>query len=358
MARALAALAVLAWATVVVGAETVASAECAEARRLCETRVNVAVDADAKLKKFLVDARARAASSDAREDGSASGFTYVATDAREMAFAEMLALGCCLLDGECAGDAEKRAKARGDDSAATAVKEARVIGGELLFAASTRGDASKMPGSSVLGGDARTCAAPTGTTKCDDELLDAYEKSAAAGEELGILRAGDLLLRRYGSGLATRVHGEKAVEECDVSRGGATEDAKSAREHFKQLLASNSFDRVASERLREVSRAEELWLTPRYGGKPDQAYLMADAVVRLALRATTFFASLAILYFFRSHHMFGRAWRLVRKVMLIDLVANTYRRVRAFIAWLRWKPPAVNSRQARRAEERDKKKRH
>ena len=225
MARALAALSLLAWAAAI-GAAEAASAECAEARRVCETRVNVAVDADSKLKTFLVDARARGASREASEDGSASGYGYIATDAREMAVAEMLALGCCLLDGECAGDAEKRARARGDDSVATAVKEARVIGGELLFAASTREDASKMPEARVLGADARTCAAAPGTTKCDDELLDAYEKSAAAGEELGILRAGDLLLRRYGSGLATRVQSENAVEECDVSRGGAAEDAR------------------------------------------------------------------------------------------------------------------------------------
>ena len=357
MARALAALSILAWATAI-GAAEAASAECAEARRVCETRVNVAVDADSKLKTFLVDARARGASREASEDGSASGYGYIATDAREMAVAEMLALGCCLLDGECAGDAEKRARARGDDSVATAVKEARVIGGELLFAASTREDASKMPEARVLGADARTCAAAPGTTKCDDELLDAYEKSAAAGEELGILRAGDLLLRRYGSGLATRVQGENAVEECDVSRGGAAEDAKRALAYFKQLLASNSFDKVASERIREVSRAEEFWLTPRYGGKPDQAYLVADAVVRFALRATSFFASFAILYCFRGYHVFGRAWRLVRKVLLIDLIAHTFRRVRAFIAWLRWRPPVLNSRQARRAEEREKKKRH
>ena len=47
MARALAALSLLAWAAAI-GAAEAASAECAEARRVCETRVNVAVDADSR----------------------------------------------------------------------------------------------------------------------------------------------------------------------------------------------------------------------------------------------------------------------------------------------------------------------
>ena len=201
---------------------------------------------------------------------------------------------------ECAGDAE-RARARGDDSVATAVKEARVIGGELLFAASTREDASKMPEARVLGADARTCAAAARDDEVRRRAARRVRKVRCRGRRArDIARGGFTVAALWVGSSDARSERERRRGVRRESRGAAEGRRSRARAHFKQLLASNSFDKVASERIRELSRAEEVWLTPRYGGKPDQAYLMADAVVRFALRAASFFASFAILYCFRG----------------------------------------------------------
>ena len=77
-------------------------------------------------------------------------------------------------------------------------------------------------------------------------------------------------MMRYGAGLATRVQGEEAVEDCAVVTGGDTMDAVAARKLFKSLLASNAFDKLAAARLKELGRAEQLWIDPKYGGKPDR----------------------------------------------------------------------------------------
>jgi len=336
-------------------------AACAEARRACARDVRRAIDADVELQQFLVAATrdATRADDDAARGASRYG-AVVAPDAPTLAFAELVALGCCLFDGACARDAAARAATRGDDEGA-ATRDALEIGGALLFRASAHERWVKMPGIAVLGADARTCAAAPGTTKCDDEVVATYAKAADAGDELGALRAGDAMLRRYVAGLATRIQGEGAREECDETRGGDVADAAGARAMFKRLLTSNRFDKVAAERLREVARAEELWVDPTRGGTPDRAYLMADALIRLATRVATAIAACGALYALRNFRVIGGTWRFARSVFLavtgIGLVARAFVRVRAFVKWLRWTPPAVDTRQARREEARKKKKR-
>jgi len=337
--------------------------ECAEARRACARDAARAIDADARLRAFLATATAEATRADGDAALGASRYGgFVAARAPALAFAELVALGCCLLDGECARDAATRAARRGDDEAA-ATRDALEIGGALLFRASGHERWAKMPGMGTLGGDARACAEATGTTRCDDELLATYVKAGDAGDELGTLRAGDVMLRRYVAGLATRVQGEGAREECDASRGGDAADAAGARALFKRLLTSNRFDKVAAERLREVTRAEELWVDPTRGGTPDRAYLMADALIRLASRVATAIAVCVVFYAcsFRNFKFIGDACRFARSVFLavtgIGLVTRVFKRIRAFVKWLRWKPPVVDTRQARREEARKSKKR-
>ena len=335
--------------------------ECAEVRRACARDARRAIDSDARLQKFLATATRDATRADGDAALGASRYGgFVADDAPRLAFAELVALGCCLFDGECARDAATRAARRGDDEAA-ATRDALEIGGALLFRASEHEHWTKMPGIGTLGADARTCAEATGTTRCDDALVATYVKAGDAGDELGVLRAGDAMLRRYVAGLATRVQGEGAREECDATRGGDVGDAAGARALFKRLLTSNRFDKVAAERLREVTRAEELWVDPTRGGTPDKAYLMADALIRLASRGATAIAVCVVFYVFRNFTFIGGAWRFARSVFLavtgISLVTRVFKRVRAFVKWLRWKPPVVDTRQARREEARKSKKR-
>lgn len=169
---------------------------------------------------------------------------------------------------------------------------------------------------------------------------------------MGTLRAGDALLRRYVAGLATRVGGSGVTEECDVSRGGDAADAARAMALFKELLASEKFDKVAAERIREVRRAEELWIDPSRGGTPDRAYVMAEALIRVMTRASLTLVVVVVAYACRNHRLFRASWRFARSLLLFGVVVDAFKRARAFVKWLRWKPPVVKSRQARREEER------
>ena len=336
MGRRARALALAALACALAGARAT-EIECAAARRTCERTVERAIGDDGALMRFVDDARTRARTA-TRGAAVAHALTLDAARARGGA-AEMFALGCCAMDGGCVEDV-------GTEAEKAAV---RAVGADALFAAQAIEDAVKFPWAGTLGADARACARGRG---CDAESAAAYEKSGNAGDELGKLRAGDAALRRYAAGLASRIGGEGVVEVCDASLGGDAGDAARARTLYKELLTSNAFDKVASERLREVTRLEELWIDPSKGGKPDMAYAMADALVKLTVRVSVALAVLAVSYVYRDSRWMGGLWRLVRTVLLFGIVIDTIARVRAFIKWLRWKPPVANTRAARREEKR------
>lgn len=309
-------------------------AECASASRACDGRVRAAAREDDALEAFTARARRDVAS------GGARAMERLANDTTTRGvMAEMLALGCCLFDGACGREGDASARAR-DVGARTLFEAARTATGDVPAWIGT------------LGGDAWTCASVVGTTTCDEALVEVYARAARGGDALGTLRAGDALLRRFVAGLATRMGGSGVVEECDVSLGGDVADAARAMALFKELLASEKFDKVAAERIREVRRAEELWIDPSRGGKPDKAYAMADALVRVTLRASITLAVVVVAYACRKHRLFGALWRFARSLLLFGFVVDAFKRARAFVQWLRWKPPVVHSRQARREEER------
>ena len=69
-----------------------------------------------------------------------------------------------------------------------------------------------------------------------------------------------------------------------ITRGAQTSpppgdhaDAATARALFKGLLVTD-LDRQASHRMKELTRAEELWVSSKLG-RPDAAYEAADLVV-------------------------------------------------------------------------------
>ena len=336
-------------------ADAPSEASCEHAARVCSTIISDAVAADAKLSRALEDMRRDAAEGAVGEGArTVGGYTRARAFVPDMAFAELLALGCCLFDddGACAKDVVAREAARVGDAEAAAV--AKSLGAEILFAAGSHSKVSVMPEAVMLGAEARACALPTGGTKCDDELIQMYKKAGANGSELGIVRAGDALIRRYGAGLATRMQGENAVEECAVVMGGDTADAVAARQLFKSLLASNAFDKLASARLKELERAEQIWLDPKYGGKPDRSYIIADFLVRMFARTCVAGVVLLILYLLRSTRCIQWAFRTFLKITLIEFFLDIARTASDFVVFLRGPPPTksvvAECRQARRLE--------
>lgn len=337
----------------VVAAEAPREVPCEYAARVCGTTIRNSVAADAKLSRALEDMR-RGARENAVGHGARvlAGYFQVRALVPDMAFAELLALGCCLYseDGACARDVVERESAvMGNASAAAAAKS---LGAEFLFAAGSHAKVSVMPEAVMLAGEARACAPPAGATRCDDTLIEMYKKAGADGVELGIVRAGDALLMRYGAGLATRVQGEEAVEDCAVVTGGDTMDAVAARKLFNSLLASNAFDKLAAARLKELGRAEQLWLDPKYGGKPDRSYILADFLVQMISRMIVGGGVVLVLYIFRRTRCIQWTFRTLIKLTMIEFFFGVMRKVSGFIAFLRG--PSAKSvaecRQARRLE--------
>lgn len=341
-----------------VGAHARTAPECEEARKLCDARIAPAVEKDDKLHAFL--RRARADAGKASDGNGVHGYESASESSGTTTFAEKLALGCCLFSGECADEAASRARETDADGVRAAV---RGVGARILYEAGKDVDGEKkFPGAALLGADARVCAGlgDGGATTCDEELVTMYTRAGNAGEDIGLVRAGDAVLKRYAAGLATRVRGESAEEECDVALGGDAKDALAARSLFTRLLASNRFDKLAADRLKELDRAEALWVDPTLGGNPDSAYELADALVRMLVRVSVAATVVVISFVFRRSFIVEKLWSLARSVLLINFVSSIYRRVTGFIAFLRGPPKArVDSRQARREEARkEAKKRH
>ena len=95
------------------GLETLGESACADSRAFCEDTVLPALAADERLLAFLAETRAAAS---AVAPGRVDGYRAVAATA-SLKFPETLALGCCLLAGECAADVRD---AEDEDAASSA----------------------------------------------------------------------------------------------------------------------------------------------------------------------------------------------------------------------------------------------
>lgn len=102
-------------------------------------------------------------------------------------------------------------------------------------------------------------------------------------------------------------------------------DAATARALFKGLLVTD-LDRQASHRMKELTRAEELWVSSKLG-RPDAAYEAADLLVDAALKLAGFLLVVALPLF------------LARKTRVVSAVRDW--------AW-RWSGCAGFARQWRR----------
>ena len=285
------------------GLESMGTEACAETRAFCEGTVMDAVRADAKLVAFLTDARDSAASSSADADVSLADAHRATAASGALKFPELLALGCCLTaGGGCAADVLARTT-HDDLDAARSAADASAAAAEIFVLAASHPDASRLPASRLLAANAFACQPPRAASRCGRELVQLYRRAGTEGFDIGTVRAGEILLARYagdrvdpsGGGACPEViPGEvrskrrRDDDDDDDDDDGASPsagdpvDAADARMLFKSLLAGD-LDRRAAARLRELATVEEM----RVASRPDEAYLAADALVRVVGRWLT-----------------------------------------------------------------------
>ena len=282
---------------------------CTETEAFCDKTVLRALGEDKKLASFLKNVRAIARQA---SPGSADGYSTAVLDPTSLKFPEMLALGCCLSAGECMADiagvhdaAAKDAAADDKDAAAAtataseastttttttttttasaaknaSIASARAAAAEILVMAAGHKDVTKMPAVSLLGANAFACAPPGGKTRCGTEMVEMYRKAGNGGFDVGNLRAGEVLLARFSGPLIDAASGAGCPQGKSAGSPppGDHADAATARALFKGLLVTD-LDRQASHRMKELTRAEELWVSSKLG-RPDAAYEAADLVV-------------------------------------------------------------------------------
>lgn len=276
---------------------------CAETQAFCEGTVMDAVRADAKLVAFLTDARDSAASSSADTDASLADAHRATAASGALKFPELLALGCCLTaGGDCAADILARTPRDDPDaarSAADAADASAAAAAEILVLAASHPDASRLPASRLLAANAFACRPPRAASRCGRELVQLYRRAGREGFDIGTVRAGEILLARYAGDRVDPsggdacpeviVPGEVDDDAASLSAGDPV-DAADARALFKSLLAGD-MDRRAAARLKELATVEEM----RVASRPDEAYLAADALVRVVGRWLTRAAALAAL---------------------------------------------------------------
>lgn len=282
---------------------------CAETQAFCEGTVMDAVRADAKLVAFLTDARDSAASSSADTDASLADAHRATAASGALKFPELLALGCCLTaGGDCAADILARTPRDDPDAARSAADASAAAAAEILVLAASHPDASRLPASRLLAANAFACRPPRAASRCGRELVQLYRRAGREGFDIGTVRAGEILLARYAGDRVDPSGGDACPEVIvpgesddsdddhdDVSAAaslsaGDPVDAADARGLFKSLLAGD-MDRRAAARLRELATVEEM----RVASRPDEAYLAADALVRVVGRWLTRAAALAAL---------------------------------------------------------------
>ena len=285
------------------GLESMGTEACAETQAFCEGTVMDAVRADAKLVAFLTDARDSAASSSADTDASLADAHRATAASGALKFPELLALGCCLTaGGDCAADILARTPRDDPDaarSAADAADASAAAAAEILVLAASHPDASRLPASRLLAANAFACRPPRAASRCGRELVQLYRRAGREGFDIGTVRAGEILLARYAGDRVDPsggdacpeviVPGEVDDDAASLSAGDPV-DAADARALFKSLLAGD-MDRRAAARLKELATVEEM----RVASRPDEAYLAADALVRVAGRWLTRAAALAAL---------------------------------------------------------------
>ena len=294
------------------GLESMGTEACAETQAFCEGTVMDAVRADAKLVAFLTDARDSADSSSADTDASLADAHRATAASGALKFPELLALGCCLTaGGDCAADILARTPRDDPDaarSAADAADASAAAAAEILVLAASHPDASRLPASRLLAANAFACQPPRAASRCGRELVQLYRRAGTEGFDIGTVRAGEILLARYagdrvdpsGGGacpevIPGEVRSKRRRDDDDddddaSSSAGDPVDAADARMLFKSLLAGD-LDRRAAARLRELATVEEM----RVASRPDEAYLAADALVRVVGRWLTRAAALAAL---------------------------------------------------------------
>ena len=322
---------------------------CARAHRTCVDDVRAAAESDPALLRAR-ERRRRAP--DSRDDGVDFGDHGIGVEgAGVTSHAEAMDFGCCLFatnERWCDNNAMDWGSANASERA-----RAKTLGAEVLFNASARFHAkARIAALELLSADARACAPPKGATTCDEALIEAYARAGESGAEVGFVRAGEWLIRRYGAGLATRVNGKNATEECDQEVGGNVTDAARARKLFKRLLASDAYDALASRRLKELHRAEQMWVDPKFGGTPDEAYVMASFVVRWVGGFVALVVASVATFAFRRTRFVRWTIRTFLRVTLIAFAVDTASKAAAFIAFLRGpkRKNVADSRQTRRLE--------
>ena len=309
------------------GLTAMGAAACSETEAFCATTVLPALAEDPKLSAFLADARAAAmrGRTDPDEDASlsrATGANDVANRYRAVVvsgalrFPERLALGCCLAAGACADDV-----AAASAASAEASKDAsRLAAAEALaLAAEAPEAAAKMPAAALLGANAFACRPPGGASRCGDETVSLYRRAGAAGFEVGTMRAGEALLARFAGPLVDESSDAACPRTSASARdppAGDRADAAAAKALFRGLLVTDA-DARAAARLKELQRAEEMWLVKRgngeKGGERDIAYVLADALVDGAARVAAAFAVCVVAFSARNTRVGARArafvWR-------------------------------------------------
>ena len=310
------------------GLTAMGAAACAETEAFCATTVLPALAEDPKLSAFLAETRAaatrggpadsdeRASSSRATPYSNAVADNYravVATGA--LRFPERLALGCCLAAGACADDIAAASAVSAEESKDVS----RLAAAEALKLAAEAPDAvAKMPAAVLLGANAFACRPPDGASRCGAEAVSLYRRAGTAGFEVGTMRAGEALLARFAGAFVDESSGAACPREANARDppAGDRADAAAAKALFRGLLVTDA-DARAAARLKELQRAEEMWLVKRgngeKGGERDIAYVLADALVDGAARVAAAFAVCVVAFSARNTRVGARArafvWR-------------------------------------------------
>ena len=302
------------------GLTAMGAAACAETEAFCATTVLPALAEDPKLSAFLADARAAATRARADSDGdaspSATGANAVADNYRAVVataalrFPELLALGCCLAAGACADDVA--AASSGLSAEASKDASRRAAAEALALAADAPEAAAKMPAAALLGANAFACRPPDGASRCGAETVSMYRRAGTAGFEAGAMRAGEALLARFAGPFVD----ESSDAACPLPSANARDppagdraDAAAAKALFRDLLATE-MDKRAAARLKELQRAEEMWLVKsgdkrgdKRGLKHDEtdiAYVLASALVDGAVRLVAAAATCVVAFSARN----------------------------------------------------------
>ena len=309
------------------GLTAMGAAACAETEAFCATTVLPALAEDPKLSAFLADARAAATRARADSDGdaspSATGANAVADNYRAVVataalrFPELLALGCCLAAGACADDVA--AASSGLSAEASKDASRRAAAEALALAADAPEAAHKMPAAALLGANAFACRPPDGASRCGAETVSMYRRAGTAGFEAGAMRAGEALLARFAGPLVDESSDAACPRTSASARdppAGDRADAAAAKALFRGLLVTD-MDARAAARLKELQRAEEMWLVKRgngeKGGERDIAYVLAGALVDGTARVAAVFAVCVVAFSARNTRVGARArafvWR-------------------------------------------------